>query len=336
MHVVGKDADGGRHTRFRRAVVTGGSGFLGSYVCEMLLASGAEVVCVDNFSTGHPSYIEDLRREPGFTLVEADVTEDFEVPGDAVDLVMHLASPASIPEFARLPIETMLAGSVGTYHTLRVAHRHGARFVLASTSEIYGDPLRHPQDEEYWGNVNPIGARSVYDEAKRYAEALTVAYGKQHGVSVGIARIFNSYGPRMRPDGRVIPGFIARALDGLPLLIHGDGSQTRSPCYVEDTARGILAIAESEYGRPVNIGNVEEISVRALALLICEVSGSWPPLEHIEADLDDPRQRRPDITRAKRELGWQPRVPLTEGLRRTVAAALSQRRASTDAQHEEK
>ena len=318
-------------SRFRRAVVTGGGGFLGSYVCERLIAAGVEVVCIDNFSTGHRSYLTGLLGRPGFTLIEADVSEGVEVTGP-IDLVLHLASPASIPEFARLPIETMLVGSHGTYHMLQLAHRNGARFVLASTSEVYGDPLRHPQDEEYWGNVNPIGARSVYDEAKRYAEAMTVAYGRKHGVSVGIARIFNSYGPRMRPDGRVIPGFIAQALDGLPLLIHGDGTQTRSPCYADDTARGILAIAESDFQRPVNIGNVEEISIRDLALLVCEVAGSRSPLKYIEADEDDPRQRRPDITLAKRELGWEPQVPLAEGLRRTVDAALRERQAaqSTD------
>ncbi|WP_328653255.1 GDP-mannose 4,6-dehydratase [Micromonospora sp. NBC_00330] len=310
-------------SRFRRALVTGGGGFLGSYVCEQLLSSGVEVISVDNFSTGHRSYIEHLMGHSGFTLVEADVTEEFQFTG-SVDLVMHLASPASIPEFYRLPIETMLVGSHGTYNALRIAHRLGARFVLASTSEIYGDPLKHPQDEEYWGNVNPIGARSVYDEAKRYAEALTTAYGKQHGVSVGIARIFNSYGPRMRPDGRVICGFVAQALDGVPLEIHGDGNQTRSPCYVEDTARGLLAIAESDYGLPVNIGNTQEVTIRDLAQMILDVTGSRSPLKFIEADFDDPRQRCPDISRAERELGWRPQVALEEGLRRTVAAASKQ------------
>ncbi|ASW57183.1 hypothetical protein CIK06_28125 [Plantactinospora sp. KBS50] len=313
--------------RFRRAVLTGGGGFVGSYVAEQLLAAGVEVFCVDNFSTGHPSYVERLLDKPGFTLLEADVTEEFEVPGK-VDLVLHLASPASIPEFARLPIETMLAGSAGTYRTLQLAHRHGARYVLASTSEIYGDPQQHPQSEEYWGNVNPIGARSVYDEAKRYAEAMTVAYGRKHGVSVGIARIFNSYGPLMRPDGRVISGFVAQAVEGLPLLIHGDGTQTRSPCFVEDTARGILAIAASGYQLPVNIGNTEEISVLDLARTIREIAESSSPIRHVGADEDDPRQRCPDIGRAKRELGWEPRVPLAEGLRRTVEAKRLERQSA--------
>jgi dTDP-glucose 4,6-dehydratase len=311
-------------SRFHRAVVTGGGGFLGSYVCQQLLASGVEVVAIDNFSTGHRTYIDHLMDNPRFSLLQADVSQGFDVPGP-VDLVLHMASPASIPEFYRLPIETMLVGSHGTYHALQFAHRHGARFVLTSTSEVYGDPLKHPQDEEYWGNVNPIGPRSVYDEAKRYAEALSTAYAKQHGLSVGIARIFNSYGPRMRPDGRVICGFIAQALDGLSLEIHGDGSQTRSPCYAEDTARGILAIAESEYGSPINIGNTQEITVKDLALLVCEVVGIPPTLKYIDADADDPKQRCPDITRAKRVLGWEPTVPLREGLRRTVEAARRQR-----------
>lgn len=317
----------GSLSRFRRAVVTGGGGFVGSYVAEQLLDSGLEVICVDNFSTGHPSYIAHLRDRPGFTLLEADVTEEFDAP-EGIDLVLHLASPASIPEFARLPIETMLVGSAGTYHTLRLAHRHGARYVLASTSEIYGDPQQHPQSEQYWGNVNPIGARSVYDEAKRYAEAMTVAYGSKFGVSVGIARIFNSYGPRMRPDGRVISGFVAQAVAGLPLRIHGDGAQTRSPCFVEDTARGILAIAASDYQRPINIGNTEEVTIHDLALMIRKVAGSSSPIEYVAADEDDPRQRCPDITLAKQELGWEPQVPLTEGLRRTVDDAVQARRST--------
>ena len=310
--------------RFRRAVVTGGGGFLGSYACEMLLARGTEVFCVDNFSTGHPSYIRHLRDRPGFTFVEADVTEAFEAP-EGIDLVLHLASPASIPEFYRLPIETMLVASAGTHRMLKLAHRDGARFVLASTSEVYGDPLKHPQDEGYWGNVNPIGPRAVYDEGKRYAEALTTAYGHKHGLSVGIARIFNSYGPRMRADGRVISGFVAQAVDGLPLSIHGDGMQTRSPCYVEDTVRGILAIAESDFGLPVNLGNVQEVSILDLAVMIRDIAGSNSPLKYVEADADDPRQRRPDISRAKRELDWEPEVPLAEGLRRTVEAAVRER-----------
>ncbi|MDR7274876.1 GDP-mannose 4,6-dehydratase [Catenuloplanes atrovinosus] len=310
--------------RFRRAVVTGGGGFLGSYTCEMLLDRGTEVICVDNFSSGHPSYIAHLRDRPGFTFLRADVTEGLDVPS-GVDLVMHLASPASIPEFYRLSIETMLVGSAGTHNALRLAHRENARFVLASTSEVYGDPLRHPQDEEYWGNVNPIGPRAVYDEAKRYAEALTTAYAKRHGVSVGIARIFNSYGPRMRPDGRVIAGFVAQALAGAPLTVHGDGAQTRSPCYAGDTVRGLLAIADSDYPLPVNLGNVHEVTVLELALLIRELAGSSSPIEHRPADADDPRQRRPDIGRAKRELGWEPLVGLEEGLRRTVEAARRER-----------
>ncbi|MFJ8752633.1 GDP-mannose 4,6-dehydratase [Streptomyces sp. NPDC102441] len=305
--------------RVQRAVVTGGGGFIGSHVCDRLLDSGAEVVCVDNFSTGHRSNVEHLADHPGFTLIEADVTEDLDVPGP-VTLVLHLASPASLPEFARLPIETMLVGSAGTYNTLRIAQRHSARYVLASTSEVYGDPLEHPQKETYWGNVNPIGPRAVYDEAKRYAEAMTVAFRQTYGLDTGIVRIFNSYGPRMRDDGRVIPNFIAQALDEVPLLIHGDGEQTRSPCYVDDTVRGILALASSDIAHPVNIGNVEEISVLELARLAREAVGSASPFKHVDADLDDPRRRRPDISRATLELGWKPQVSFAEGLRLTVAA----------------
>jgi dTDP-glucose 4,6-dehydratase len=313
--------------RFRRAVVTGGGGFIGSHVCDSLLAVGTEVVCVDNFSTGHQRNIGHLLGNPGFELIEEDVTEDFEVSG-AVDLVLHLASPASLPEFARLPLETMLVGSAGTHRTLQLAHRNRARYVLASTSEVYGDPLEHPQREEYWGNVNPIGARSVYDEAKRYAEAMTVAYARKYGLSAGIVRIFNSYGPRMQPDGRVIPNFVAQALDGLPMLIHGDGHQTRSPCYVDDTVGGLLAVANSNYDRPVNIGATHEISVRDLALLVRDIVGSQSPLEHVQADEDDPRRRRPDIDLARRELAWEPRVDLAEGLRRTVVAMQQDRTGS--------
>ncbi|MFE5239593.1 MULTISPECIES: GDP-mannose 4,6-dehydratase [unclassified Streptomyces] len=305
--------------RPQRAVVTGGGGFIGSHVCDRLLAAGTEVVCVDNFSTGHRSNVEHLEDHPGFTLVEADVTEEFEIR-EPVTLVLHLASPASLPEFARLPIETMLAGSAGTYNTLRIARSHGARYVLASTSEVYGDPLEHPQKETYWGHVNPIGPRAVYDEAKRYAEAMTVAFRQTYGVDTGIVRIFNSYGPRMRDDGRVIPNFIAQALDEVPLLIHGDGEQTRSPCYVDDTVRGILAVASSRLGQPVNIGNVEEISVLGLARLARDAVGSGSPFKHVEADHDDPRRRRPDISLARRELGWEPQVSFAQGLGLTVAA----------------
>jgi dTDP-glucose 4,6-dehydratase len=316
-----------RGSRFRRAIVTGGGGFLGSYTCEMLLDRGVEVFAVDNFCTGHPSYLTHLRDRDGFTFIEADVTEDFDVPRDP-DLVLHLASPASLAGLARLPLETMTVNSVGTQRMLEVARRSRARFVLASTSDVYGDPLQHPQHEDYWGNVNPIGPRAIYDEAKRYGEAMTMAYARHFGVSTGIVRIFNSYGPRMRPDGRVVSGFIAQATQGRPLTIHGDGNQTRSPCFAEDTARGILAIAESDYGMPVNIGTTEELTVLELAYMVRDISGSDSPIEFLAADEDDPRRRCPDLSRAKRELGWEPRVPLAEGLRRTVAYALQQRGAS--------
>lgn len=311
---------------FRRALVTGGAGYVGSHICDRLMASGTEVICADDFSTGHRHNIEHLLGTNGFTLLEQNVTKEFDLPGP-VDLVLHLASPASLPEFYRRPVDTMLAGSAATHITLEHARRHRARYVLASTSEVYGDPLTHPQQEGYWGNVNPIGPRAVYDEAKRYAEALTVTYGKSYGLSTGIVRIFNSYGPRMLNDGRVIPNFIAQALDGGPVVIHGDGHQTRSPCYVDDTVSGFLAVAHSDVTVPVNIGNVHEISILELAHRVCAAVGAEVPFKHIDRDIDDPERRRPDITRARRELDWEPRVPFDEGLRHTVAA-LRRHRAS--------
>jgi nucleoside-diphosphate-sugar epimerase len=315
-------------SRFHRAVVTGGGGFLGSVACEMLLDRGVEVLAVDNFSTGHPSYLEHLHGRPGFEFLEADVTDEVEYPEDA-DVVFHLASPASLAGLARFPVETMRVNSIGTERMLGLARRNGARFVLASTSEVYGDPLHHPQSEDYWGNVNPIGPRAIYDEAKRYAEALSMAYARYFSVSVGIVRIFNSYGPRMRPDGRVVSGFVEQAVSGRPLTIHGEGSQTRSPCFAEDTVRGILALAESDYRQPVNVGTTEEVTVLELAAMIRRIAGSDSPIEHLPADEDDPRRRRPDISRAKQELGWEPRVPLAEGLRLTVAEAVRRRDAAS-------
>jgi dTDP-glucose 4,6-dehydratase len=315
-------------SRFHRAVVTGGGGFLGSVACEMLLDRGVEVLAVDNFSTGHPSYLEHLHGRPGFEFLEADVTDEAEYPEDA-DVVFHLASPASLAGLARFPVETMRVNSIGTERMLGLARRNGARFVLASTSEVYGDPLHHPQSEDYWGNVNPIGPRAIYDEAKRYAEALSMAYARYFSVSVGIVRIFNSYGPRMRPDGRVVSGFVEQAVSGRPLTIHGDGGQTRSPCFAEDTVRGILALAESDYRQPVNVGTTEEVTVLELAAMIRRIAGSDSPIEHLPADEDDPRRRRPDISRAKQELGWEPRVPLAEGLRLTVAEAVRRRGAAS-------
>jgi dTDP-glucose 4,6-dehydratase len=302
----------------RRAVVTGGAGFLGSHVCEMLLSRGVSVVCLDNFVTGEPGNLEALAGQPGFECVEADVTSPVSVPGD-VDLVLHLASAASPPDYLRLPVETLKAGSAGTLHALELAQDKGARFVLASTSEVYGDPLQHPQHESYWGNVNPVGPRSVYDEAKRYAEALTTAFRTAYGANTGIVRIFNTYGPRMRPgDGRMVPNFIRQALAGEPLTVAGDGSQTRSICYVGDTARGILALAASTLPGPVNIGNPDELSVMELALVIRDLTGSASPIAHVERPEDDPSVRCPDTARAAEQLGWHPEVGRAEGLRRTI------------------
>ncbi|MBA9006100.1 UDP-glucuronic acid decarboxylase family protein [Thermomonospora cellulosilytica] len=305
--------------RIRRAVVTGGAGFLGSHLCERLLDRGVSVVCMDNFLTGTPRNVAHLMGRPGFRVVECDLTGFVHVPGD-VDLVLHFASAASPIDYLKLPVETLKVGGLGTLHALGLAREKGARFVLASTSEVYGDPLQHPQREDYWGNVNPVGPRSVYDEAKRYAEALTTAYRNSRGVDTGIVRIFNTYGPRMRPhDGRAIPTFIRQALAGEPLTVAGDGSQTRSICYVDDTVAGVLALACSDLAGPVNIGNAEETSVLALAETIRELAGSDSPIEFVERPTDDPSVRCPDTTLARERLGWEPRVPNTEGLRRTIA-----------------
>jgi dTDP-glucose 4,6-dehydratase len=301
-----------------KAVVTGGAGFLGSHICEHLLAQGTEVICMDNFLTGSPRNVTHLIGRPGFRLTECDLTGFIHVPGD-VDLVLHLASAASPVDYLKLPIETLKVGSLGTLHALGLAREKGARFVLASTSEVYGDPLRHPQREDYWGNVNPVGPRSVYDEAKRFAEALTTAYRNSHGVNTGIVRIFNTYGPRMRPyDGRAIPTFIRQALTGQPLTVAGDGGQTRSICYVDDTVDGILAMAGEDFAGPVNIGNPEEMSVLELAETIRELTASQAPITFVERPPDDPAVRRPDTTLARTRLGWSPSVSATDGLRRTI------------------
>jgi dTDP-glucose 4,6-dehydratase len=303
----------------RRAVVTGGAGFLGSHLCEHLLDHGVEVVCLDNFLTGSPANVLQLMERPGFRLVRCDVTDFVHVPGP-VDLVLHFASPASPLDYLKMPIETLKVGSVGTLHTLGLAHEKGARYVLASTSEVYGDPLQHPQNEDYWGNVNPVGPRGVYDEAKRFSEALTTAYRTSKGTDTAIVRIFNTYGPRMRPnDGRAIPAFVGQALSGQPLTVAGDGSQTRSICYVDDTVRGILALAFSGEPGPINVGNPDELSMLRLAQWIVELTGSSSPIEFIDLPVDDPKVRRPDTDRAERLLGWQPTVSSEEGLRRTVA-----------------
>lgn len=303
---------------WEHAVVTGGAGFVGSHLCAALLDSGAAVTCVDDFSTGRPENMSVLLERPGFTLVQADVAEEIPV-GRPPDLVLHFASPASPADYRRLPLHTMETGSLGTRNALELAHRSEARFVLASTSEVYGDPQRNPQDEGYWGNVNPVGPRSVYDEAKRFGEALTTAHAETHGTDSCIVRLFNTYGPRMRGhDGRAVPTFVRQALAGEPLTVTGDGRQTRSLCYVDDTVRGILAAAAHDMRGPVNIGNPAEITMHDLARLIIELTGSTSEIRFIERPVDDPAVRCPDITLARDKLGWEPRVAPEEGLRRTI------------------
>ncbi|MFW3385619.1 UNVERIFIED_CONTAM: NAD-dependent epimerase/dehydratase family protein [Kocuria sp. CPCC 205274] len=303
----------------RRAVVTGGTGFLGSHLCTELRRREVEVVCLDNFLTGSAANIGHLVGDPGFRLVQCDVTDYVHVPGD-VDLVLHFASPASPIDYLKLPIHTLKVGSIGTHHALGLAKDKGARFVLASTSEVYGDPQVHPQAESYWGHVNPVGPRGVYDEAKRFAEALTVAYRAEHGVDTAIVRIFNTFGPRMRPfDGRAIPTFIRQALAGEPLTVAGDGTQTRSVCYVSDLVRGILALADSGHSGPMNIGNPHELSVLQIAHDVIAATGTSSGVEFVERPVDDPMVRRPDTTLATEVLGWAPEVPWPVGLERTVA-----------------
>ncbi len=302
----------------QRVIVTGGAGFLGAWLCRQLLRDGCEVVAVDNFVTGSQSVVDELAAHPAFTFVQADITQALDVPG-RVDQVMHLASPASPVHYAALPVETMLVGSVGTMNALDLAQAHGARFVLASTSEVYGDPLVHPQPETYWGNVNPVGPRSVYDESKRFAEALTMAYRTSRGVDTGIARIFNTYGPGMRADdGRMIPAFMTQALKGEPITVTGDGSQTRSLCFVSDTTEGLRALAASGHPGPVNLGGTQEVTVLELARTVCRLAGSTSSITFVDLPEDDPRVRRPDTSRAEELLGWRPRVGVEEGLRRTL------------------
>lgn len=301
-----------------RVVVEGGAGFLGSHVCRALLARGDEVVCVDNLVTGSRANVTDLAAHRGFVFVEHDVTEPLAVDGP-VTAVMHLASPASPVDFARIPIEILQAGSAGTYHGLQLAESKGARYFLASTSEVYGDPEVHPQHESYWGNVNPIGPRSVYDEAKRYAEALTMAFHRHRGVDVRIVRIFNTYGPNMRlDDGRVVSNFIVQALRGDPLTIYGNGSQTRSFCYVDDEVRGFLALLDGDVTGPVNIGNPDEFTVRELADVVLEMTESSSELDFRPLPTDDPTRRKPDIALAKAKLGWEPEIDLREGIARSI------------------
>jgi dTDP-glucose 4,6-dehydratase len=287
-----------------RVVVTGGAGFLGSHLCDAIIARGDSAVCVDNFATGRPDNVAHLMGRPEFTFVEADVSSAFDVPGP-VDAVAHLASPASPPEYLRLPLETLAVGSRGTENALRLAHQHGARFVLASTSEVYGDPAVHPQSEEYW--------------AKRFSEALTRAYRDTHDVNAGIIRIFNTYGPRMSArDGRIVTNFITQALNGEPLTIYGDGSQTRSFCYVDDLIRGIVGMIDCAENGPVNLGNPEEFTVAEFAQLVLRLTGSASPVEHLPLPVDDPTRRCPVITRASQVLGWQPEIRVEDGVRRTV------------------
>jgi dTDP-glucose 4,6-dehydratase len=308
----------GHWTEGHRAVVTGGAGFLGSWTCQRLLEYGVEVVAVDSLVTGRLENLASVETHPRFTFVEQDVSTGLDVPG-AVDLVMHLASPASPVHYLRMPIETLQVGSLGTSATLDLAERNGARFLLASTSEVYGDPLEHPQRETYWGNVNPVGPRSVYDEAKRFSEALTVAYRRHRGVDTAIARIFNTYGPRMGvDDGRVVPTFVEQAIRGRPLTVAGDGSQTRSLCYVEDTVDGLLRLAASGCAGPVNIGNDEEVTVLDLARRILELTASSSEIRFVDLPEDDPRLRQPDLTVAREQLGWAPRTRMHDGLSRTV------------------
>lgn len=303
----------------RRAVVTGGAGFLGSHLCRRLLADGYQVVCVDNLLTGSKENIEELAGTAGFQFIEADVSDLLPV-APPVAVVAHLASPASPLDYAAHPIETLLAGSAGTHRALRLAQEAGARFLLASTSEVYGDPLVHPQPEAYWGNVNPVGPRSVYDEAKRYAEALTAAYRTRSGADTAIVRIFNTYGPRMRRgDGRAVPAFIEQALAGSRLTVAGDGSQTRSLCYVDDLIDGLVRLIHSGLPGPVNIGNPHEITIGELAATIARLTGTQAATSYVPLPADDPRRRCPDITLARECLDWTPGVPLEEGLRRTIA-----------------
>jgi dTDP-glucose 4,6-dehydratase len=299
------------------AVVTGGAGFLGSHLCDYLIARDFRAVCVDNLDTGSLQNVEHLRGG-NFEFLNQDITEYVEV-SEPVDFVYHLASPASPIDYARLPLQTLKVGSYGTHNALGLAKFKRARFLIASTSEVYGDPQVHPQPETYWGNVNPIGPRGVYDEAKRYSEAMTMAYHRQQGVDTAIARIFNTYGPRMRPnDGRAVPTFVRQALEGKPLTVFGDGSQTRSFCYVDDLIRGLVLLAESGEHLPVNIGNPNEFTMNELAETVIRVTGSKSEIIHEALPVDDPQVRQPDITRASQLLGWQPEIELEDGLRRML------------------
>lgn len=313
-----------------RSLVTGGAGFVGSHICDRLIAEGHEVICLDNLITGQAANIQFLRGNPRFVFVQHDVTQPIDIPrllahagglDDAgrLDYVLHMASPASPKDYARHPIHTMKVGALGTYHALGVAKAYGSVFLLTSTSEVYGDPEINPQPETYWGHVNPIGPRSVYDEAKRFAEAITMAYHREHGVKVRVARIFNTYGERMRiDDGRVFPNFLSQAIEGRPLTVYGDGSQTRSCCYVSDLVDGLYRLLVSGQVGPINLGNPEEISMLELARKVIERTGSSSAVVFEPLPVDDPMQRRPDISKARALLGWEPKVSLDEGIDRVV------------------
>ena len=303
-----------------RVLITGAAGFLGSHLVDRFLAEGHEVVGLDNFITGRAQNVAHLADHGGFRLVEHDISLPYAADG-RFDGVLHLASPASPPDYLAHPIETLMVGAHGTTNALEIARAHGARYVLASTSEVYGDPLVHPQPEEYWGNVNPVGPRSCYDEAKRFAEAMTMAYHRTHGVDTRIIRIFNTYGPRMRPnDGRVVSNFVVQALRNEPLTIYGDGSQTRSFCYVSDEVDGIYRLFMHGGAEPTNVGNPQEYTVRELAEIVVELTGTTAPIVVARPlPVDDPKVRRPDITRARTTLGWEPRVPVRDGLAHTIA-----------------
>jgi dTDP-glucose 4,6-dehydratase len=303
---------------FKRVLITGGSGFLGSHLCEKFLSTGAEVVCMDNLSTGRIENIEHLFGHKGFTFVKHDVTNFVHVPGE-LDLILHFASPASPIDYLQMPIQTLKVGSLGTHKVLGLAKAKNARFLLASTSEVYGDPLEHPQTEEYWGNVNPIGYRGVYDEAKRFAEAMTMAYNRYHGVETRIIRIFNTYGPRMRhDDGRALPTMMTQALSGEDVTVFGNGSQTRSFCYVDDLVDGIHRLAQSDYIYPVNIGNPDEITILEFAQEIIRLTGSKSKIAFKDLPKDDPKIRQPNIEKARKYLGWEPKVSRSQGLDRTL------------------
>ncbi|MEZ5064406.1 MAG: UDP-glucuronic acid decarboxylase family protein [bacterium] len=302
-----------------RVMVTGAAGFLGSHLCDRLLAEGHEVIGLDNLITGNIRNIEHLSGNPNFRFVKHDVTEYIFLSGP-LDALLHFASPASPIDYLELPIQTLKVGALGTHKALGLAREKKARFLLASSSEVYGDPLVHPQKEDYWGNVNPIGPRGVYDEAKRFGEAIAMAYHRSHGVDTKIVRIFNTYGPRMRAkDGRVVPAFITQALAGQPLTVFGDGKQTRSFCFVDDLIEGIYRLLLSDLNEPCNVGNPHEMTVLQFAEAIIELTGSKSTIIHQPLPTDDPKVRQPDISHAKRALGWEPRVPLEEGLRKTIA-----------------